>query len=361
VCYTEVSTDPRLGKGHQGWMVDKSVLIVDDEEKVVFFLRESLEELGRDFTIGTARSAEEALQKIETHPYDLVISDLRMPGIDGLELLEQIREKHPQTRFVLMTAYGSDEVEARAQSLDVFDYITKPFHVSDLLDVARHALTDTPETGRGLSLPDDRMEASNKALSNLRFEVGAQCVVLADIRGQILCEVGLTQGLETGTFIPLVADGLTTVSRMAQYLRDEKTFNLTFYEGKEYDIYYAGVGKDLVLTLIFDRRKQPSRIGMVLLYVKRTTQEILKAAYGVAENEDSLPEYHEGNADPGAEAASPEIAPERGQVKPSSDESQKVVPAGSGKGSADSTFGIEEALRKGLIDEDFAQLLKGES
>ena len=86
--------------------MDKSVLIVDDEEKVVFFLRESLEELGRDFTIGTAKSAEEALEKIETHPYDLVISDLRMPGIDGLQLLERVKERHPKTRFVLMTAYG---------------------------------------------------------------------------------------------------------------------------------------------------------------------------------------------------------------------------------------------------------------
>ncbi len=342
-------------------MVDKSVLIVDDEEKVVFFLRESLEELGRDFTIGTARSAEEALQKIETHPYDLVISDLRMPGIDGLELLERIKEKHPQTRFVLMTAYGSDEVEAKAQSLDVFDYITKPFHVSDLLDVARHALTDTPETARGLSLSDDRMEASNKALSNLRFEVGAQCVVLADMRGQILCEVGLTQGLEAGTFIPLVADGLTTVSKMAQYLRDQEPFNLTFYEGKKYDIYYASVGKDLVLTLIFDRRKQPSRIGMVWLYVKRTTQEILKAVYGVTEDEDRLPEDQEEDAAPGAETNSPEAIPQPVQVKSSSSHSDKAAAADSGKGSADSTFGIEEALRKGLIDADFAQLLKGES
>jgi len=341
--------------------VDKSVLIVDDEEKVVFFLRESLEELGRDFTIGTAKSAEEALEKIETRPYDLVISDLRMPGIDGLQLLERVKERHPNTRFVLMTAYGSDEVEARAHSLDVFDYITKPFHVSDLLDVARHALTDLPETARGLSLSDDRMAASNKALSNLRFEVGAQCVVLADMRGQILCEVGLTQGLETGTFIPLVADGLTTVSGMAQYLQDEETFNLNFYEGKKYDIYYASVGKDLLLTLIFDRRKQPSRIGMVWLYVKRTTQDILKAVYGVTEEKDSLPESPQEESAPEPPTESPEAAPESEPIKAPVAESEPKDAAVPEDGGGDSTFGIEEALRKGLIDADFAQLLKGDS
>jgi CheY-like chemotaxis protein len=341
--------------------VDKSVLIVDDEEKVVFFLRESLEELGRDFTIGTAKSAEEALEKIETRPYDLVISDLRMPGIDGLQLLERVKDRHPETRFVLMTAYGSDEVEARAHSLDVFDYITKPFHVSDLLDVARHALADLPETARGLSLSDDRMEASNRALSSLRFEVGAQCVVLADMRGQILCEVGLTQGLETGTFIPLVANGLTTVSGMAQYLQDEETFNLTFYEGKKYDIYYASVGKDLVLTLIFDRRKQPSRIGMVWLYVKRTTQDILSAVYGVTEEKDNLPESPQEESAPEPPTESPETAPESNPIKAPVAESEPKNVAVPAEGGGNSTFGIEEALRKGLIDEDFAQLLKGDS
>jgi DNA-binding NtrC family response regulator len=127
--------------------VAKRVLVVDDEEKVVFFLRESLEELGKGFSIGTAKSAEEALEKIDDRPYDLVISDLRMPGIDGLDLLREIREKNPDTRLILMTAYGSDDVEADARDLDVFDYITKPFHVSDLVQVAREALAGPPVSG----------------------------------------------------------------------------------------------------------------------------------------------------------------------------------------------------------------------
>lgn len=343
---------------------DKRVLIVDDEEKVVFFLRESLEELGRDFTIGTAGSAEEALEKIERHPYDLVISDLRMPGIDGLQLLERVKQRYPKTRFILMTAYGSDEVEARAHRLEVYDYIAKPFHVSDLLTVTRHALADVASREEGdVPLPATKMDAVNRALSNLRFEVGAHCVILADVQGHIVGEVGIRQGLETGTLIPLVASGLTSVSGIAQYLQDQETFNLHCYEGKKYDIYSTTVGDDLFLTLIFDRSKQPSRIGMVWLYAKRTTQDLLKTLYGLRDGAVSEPSAQEESLEPEATPPAPKKLEREGTIEStistlagSPDEEEGAAATAN----CDSTFGIEEALRKGLIDEDFAHLLKGE-
>jgi DNA-binding response OmpR family regulator len=346
--------------------LDKRVLIVDDEEKVVFFLRESLEELGRDCTIGTARSAEEALQKIDANPYDLVISDLRMPGLDGLQLLERVKETHPNTRFILMTAFGSDEVEIQARNLKAYDYITKPFHVSDLLRVARLALAEmTVDVDSDAPLHDVQIEAVHRSLSNLRFEVSAQCVVLADMKGQVLSEVGSAQDLDTSTLVPLLANGLNTVSGMAQYLQDEETINLNVYEGKKYDIYSTRVSDRLFLTLVFDRRKQASRVGMVWLYVKRTIRELLRTLYG---------EVHEDADDPqeSAEQAPPsEIAPESTKLpaatpqarsdKPQTDQTDnegEIVDTSVGN---DSTFGIEEALRKGLIDEEFARLLKEES
>jgi len=278
--------------------VDRRILIVDDEEKVAFFLRESLEELGQDFAIEAAGSAEEALEKIESQPFDLVISDLRMPGIDGLELLEKVKEESPNTRLILMTAYGSDEVEAEARRLEVYEYITKPFHVSDLIEVARDALADVAMSAKGmLALSDDQFEEINRHLASLRFEVGAQCILLADLAGQVVSEVGITEGLDTGTFMPLIADGFATAFKMAQYLRDEETFNLNLYEGKSYDIYSTSVD---------DNRK------------------VIEAAAAKL-------------------AGSEEEAELTGEVE-----------------SESFTFNVEEALKKGLIDEDFAQLLRGE-
>ena len=344
--------------------VGKRILIVDDEEKVVFFLRESLEELGQDFVVEAAKSGEEALEKIEHQPFDLVVSDLRMPGIDGLELLESVKELSPNTRLILMTAYGSDEVEAEARRLQIYEYITKPFHVSDLIEAARDALADVAVSEKGmLVLSDRQFEQINRLLASLRFEVGAQCILLADLAGQVVTEVGISEGLETGTFMPLIADGFATAFKMAQYLHDKEAFNLNFYEGSNYDIYSTSVGDNLFLTLVFDRRRQPSRIGMVWLYAKRTIQDLLESL-------STVEQAVQREGEPG-EAISP---PEVGEEKPEDAERREVIESAMTKLAEsgaelettgdvepeDLTFDIEEALKKGLIDEDFAQLLLGE-
>ncbi len=343
---------------------DRHILVVDDEEKVVFFLRESLEDLGQEFVVDAARSGEQALEKIEAQRFDLVITDLRMPGIDGLELLEMVKERSPNTRLILMTAYGSDEVEAEARRLEIYEYLTKPFHVSDLIEAARDALGDVAVSEKGmLVLSDRQFEEIGKALSNLRFEVGAQCVLLADLAGQTVADVGITEGLDTSTFMPLIADGFATAFKMAQYLHDDEAFNLNFYEGSSYDIYSTSVGDNLFLTLVFDRHKQPSRIGMVWLYAKRTVQDLLEslstvkeaaerkiepedavaAREGREERPQDVEEKEVAEAEVGELAESRERRETRGE-----DESQEL------------TFDVEEALKKGLIDDDFAQLLLGE-
>jgi CheY-like chemotaxis protein len=338
--------------------VAKRVLVVDDEEKVVFFLRESLEELGQDFVVQAARSGEEALEKIQAEPFDLVITDLRMPGIDGLELVERVKELSPKTHLIMITGYGSDEVEAEARRFEVYRYITKPFHVSDLLEAARDALADVAVSDKGmLVLSDEQFEEMNRSLSNLRFEVGAQCILLADLAGQVVSRVGITEGLEVGSFMPLIADGFTTVFRMAQHLHDEETSNLNFYEGKNYDIYSTSVGANLFLTLVFDRQNQPSRIGMVWLYARRTIQDLLEILSTVerapdreikAQKAEETPEDAERREV--IESAMSKLA-ESGEEPTTMAESDSEDPA---------FFNIEEAVKKGLIDEDFAQLLLGE-
>jgi CheY-like chemotaxis protein len=112
----------------------------NDDESVAFFTRENLADLGADYTIEAVTSGQEAWQKLESEPFDLVIADLRMPGMNGLELLRRAKQRYPQTQLILMTAYGSDKVQADARRLQVYRYITKPFHMEDLLDAARSAL-----------------------------------------------------------------------------------------------------------------------------------------------------------------------------------------------------------------------------
>ncbi len=117
-------------------MVEK-ILVVDDEVS----MRKMLEILftQEGFEVRCAESAEEAVTLLESSSYDMVISDIRMPGLSGLQLLKRIREAELQTDVVLMTAYASTDSAIKALKLGAFDYITKPFQVEELLNLAHHA------------------------------------------------------------------------------------------------------------------------------------------------------------------------------------------------------------------------------
>lgn len=122
--------------------MDKRILIVDDDESTAFFLGENLAELGPGYLVETAASGEEAQGKMLDQPFDLVITDMRMPGMDGLDLTGWIRATHPRTRVILMTAFGSPLAEPEAGRLGICRYLSKPFRVEWLIEAVREVLAD---------------------------------------------------------------------------------------------------------------------------------------------------------------------------------------------------------------------------
>ncbi|MCC6557889.1 MAG: sigma-54-dependent Fis family transcriptional regulator [Polyangiaceae bacterium] len=116
------------------------ILVVDDKRDLARGVALILKKLSGD--IAVAHSAEEALESLEQRQVDLVLSDIKMPGRDGLSLLECIRERWPSTRVVLFTAYGTIESAVAAMKQGAFDYLTKPFNNDELLVVAGRALKE---------------------------------------------------------------------------------------------------------------------------------------------------------------------------------------------------------------------------
>ncbi len=255
-------------------MPGKRILIVDDETKVGFFLKETLESLGRGYAVSHVNSGEEALDEMSRQPYELVVTDLRMPGISGIDLLHRVHELSPETQTILITAYGNDEVENESRRLNAARYFTKPFPIDEFTaavqDVLDSQTTDAPLLSR------ERLERITQRLSDLRFEVGAQCILLADMDGRLLAEIGLTDSLSPVELTELMSGGFDRLFRVARHLHEGHAFNLTYHEGVRYDIYAANVGDRLFLTLVFDRRQGASRIGMVWLYTKRAIQDVLE-------------------------------------------------------------------------------------
>lgn len=114
------------------------ILFVDDEENLRFLFLKVFEEQGYD--LDTAANFTEAITKMKESPFDVVISDITMPGKSGLELLHDIKEANPEANVVLITGNPTVETAAEAVRQGAFDYLTKPFNISLLQKVIEKAL-----------------------------------------------------------------------------------------------------------------------------------------------------------------------------------------------------------------------------
>ncbi|MBN2415879.1 sigma-54-dependent Fis family transcriptional regulator [bacterium] len=108
----------------------KSILILDDEEMIRDLLSETFSNKG--YETDTALDAREAMRKLNKSRFDLLVTDLRLPDVSGMEVMEQVTKQFPELGIIMITAYGSIKNAVRAMKLGAFDYITKPFNLDEI-------------------------------------------------------------------------------------------------------------------------------------------------------------------------------------------------------------------------------------
>jgi len=386
-------------------------LIVDDEESLAFFLKQGLLEVDAAWEVDTASTGEEAVVKLNRNAYGLIIADLRMPGLSGLELMQMVRALEPDTRVILMTAYGSEKVEKEARRLNVYRYVTKPFRIEDMKQWAQEALAEytqaaarraakgkeaaasrqqkikqeakpaiappptkeaVPAEVKGAVVPAlAEMPALRSYLSKLRFRMGAQYAFLADMRGRLWAEAGVLKDLDVAKLAPLLADGLRSTLATTSLLGQGDIPILIVQNGQKYNVYSACIGEDSLLSLLFDRTLQSRRLESIVDHIHKALQDLGKLLA----------------AKPGqvAEAPITPVSAEPGQgekeavislAKPPADLPSPPQPTPKGRADAwdealsetedfsslsQEGISFEEARARGLIDDDaLARLLKGE-
>jgi DNA-binding response OmpR family regulator len=125
------------------------ILIVDDEEELVSALAERL--YLRGFQAKGVTTGEEALAHIADQPCDVVLLDVKMPGLSGLEVIKRIKEKTPSPQVILLTGHSSVQDAERGMGLGAFDYLMKPVKIDELIRVLRSAgaRSETGDPGEG--------------------------------------------------------------------------------------------------------------------------------------------------------------------------------------------------------------------
>ena len=121
--------------------LSKNILIVDDDLQFRLSLVKTFVKAG--YRVSAVTDGQEALNLIRKSFYDLIITDQKIPGINGLELLSQIKELSPKTEVILITAYGDVSLHRRAKDAGAFGYLDKPLKREEILSLAANAIKRT--------------------------------------------------------------------------------------------------------------------------------------------------------------------------------------------------------------------------
>lgn len=183
----------------------KHILVIDDDAVACEFLQEALRLDG--YEVRSLTSAKEALKQ-HLSTYDLLMSDIRMPEMDGLQFLEQVHQKWPDLPVILMTAYGSLETTMEAISLGAWDYISKPFSPEDCRAIVKKVLDVRELRERRLKLDSPEAGGETKLIgsSAAMVEFYKQIARIADAPASVLIEG------ESGTGKELTARSLHHMS-----------------------------------------------------------------------------------------------------------------------------------------------------
>jgi len=181
-------------------MSDK-ILIVDDEATIRMSLVEALHAEG--YEVDDAETGEEALARCHGAAYDLVVTDLKLPGISGLELLQALRNQGNNLPVILMTAYGDVDSAVSAMRLGAYDYINKPFKLADIRKQVRGALRATRLTDDTASEPVPAAEPLASVADGRYLRMIKACPGLAGV-ARILEKVGASR---SGADTPILVQG----------------------------------------------------------------------------------------------------------------------------------------------------------
>jgi len=150
------------------------VLIVDDEKNIRLTLTQALEPLG--MKTDTAVNGEEALDKLKEKEFGLILLDLKMPGMDGMEVLRRVREIRPDIRIIIITAYGTIESAVEAMKLGAVDFIQKPFAPNEIRELISKVIDRDKLDKQKAEDYTTHLELAKKCIGDRHFDAAVEHV-----------------------------------------------------------------------------------------------------------------------------------------------------------------------------------------
>jgi DNA-binding response OmpR family regulator len=258
------------------------ILVVDDSPQISKALSDLLSASG--YSVRTAPSAERALQILETATFDLIITDLKMTGMTGIDLAKQVLQKAPGLPVVILTGFGDMDSVINALRLGVADYLKKPFSIDEVMSVVEREITKSkgraaaPVSAKPTEKPprlyifgQRDLEQIEAVLSRLRAQATAESAMLVEQAGYVIAAKGMSSGADVEPLSNLIASSRSTSATLASLLGEVQDFSTSYMEGQRVSVYTTSLGRGLYLAVIVPKG---TKQGLVWLYAKEAAVEI---------------------------------------------------------------------------------------
>ncbi len=256
------------------------ILVVDDDFATLDFLRSILELSEGDFEVLGVPSAEEGMLALRRANFKLLVADVRLPGMSGLEMARKAREVSPGIPVIMITGYDSPEAEAEAAALGVVSYFSKPLDAEDFLNAVSEAVEGIHALGieslEGMERPLGAIVSVevSRRLETLRADTGAQRVILATVSGEILACSGSLADEELQRLVTSMAFSMDSSFNLSDRLGAGEPQTIQFLVGDESDLYCANVNREHFLAIFFDAQVRRGRIGTVWVFTRRAIGDL---------------------------------------------------------------------------------------
>ena len=280
----------------------RHILIVDDNAEFAGMAAEAVRDVSDQFEVRVTTSAEAAIAEIQgaqdsARSYDLVITDIKMPGSSGLQLIKTLAEIAPKTKTITMTAYHSPELAEQAQELQVCAYLIKPIALSEFRQVVRAALPSAPASADASApsrqLPAAQKTAVERRLANLRSITNSMTALLAHVDGTILAADRLDMDTDADALCEALIDSMQTIAQaMRHALNTDAPIQQSYYGTEAFSICTYRMDRSHVIVTVFG---PTVREGHVWYCMREAAKELISTLTSKGDDETS-PRAQAGDA-----------------------------------------------------------------
>jgi CheY-like chemotaxis protein len=281
------------------------VLVIDDQQDARNMLRAGIESLGHKCKVVAVPSGEEAILEISMQKFDLLVADVRLPGISGLEVQRRMRISHPELKIILITGVLDPVIRRNVADAGADAFFLKPIEMSEFLDAVERCLGIVDEKIpasillQETDIPEDSIA---DRLTKLQKDLDAFSAILFDERGRVVVQAGelLDDDAAVNTLYPALMAGFSAGMKVSHFLGASRPESLTYFGGTKFALFFAPVSTSHALLVAVNAVQMDEQISHAVQFVYNALydlQNILERMGVSVRAEDGMEQLEEAQED----------------------------------------------------------------